>query len=87
MHIKFIISFELNLPIGDDQKLIKIDKNTRNIDISGIKILLVEDNEMNRFIACQSLNQANCEVTEAENGIEAIEILKNNCFDIILMDI
>jgi len=81
------ISFELSLPIGDDNKLIKIDKNTRNIDISGINILLVEDNEMNRFIACQSLNQANCKVMEAENGIEAVEILKKNSFDIILMDI
>ncbi|MEI7502824.1 MAG: PAS domain S-box protein [Paludibacter sp.] len=78
------ISFELNLPIGDDTKLIKIDKNTRNIDISGINILLVEDNEMNRFIARQSLNQANCEVTEAENGLEAVEVLKKNSFDIIL---
>ncbi|MEI8084881.1 MAG: PAS domain S-box protein [Paludibacter sp.] len=81
------ISFELNLAVGDDTKLIKIDKNTRNIDISGFRILLVEDNEMNRFIARQSLNQANCKVTEAENGIEAVEILKMNNFDIILMDI
>ena len=81
------ITFELNLPIGDENKLINLDKKTQNIDISGVTILLVEDNEMNRFIARQSLTQAHCIVSEAENGLEALEKLKTNNYDIILMDI
>jgi len=81
------IAFELSLPIGEENKLINFDKNTKKTDISGLNILLVEDNEMNRFIARQSLTQAQCMVTEAENGIDAIEKLKLNTFDIILMDI
>ncbi len=50
-------------------------------------VLLVEDNEMNRFIAKQSLSFLGCAVTEAENGEEAIDILKHATFDLILMDI
>ena len=81
------IRFELNLPVGDETKLavqtIKISKNS----FEGIKILLVEDNEMNRFIALQSLKITGCQITEATNGLEAIEKLKEDAFDIILMDI
>ncbi|MEI8085241.1 MAG: PAS domain S-box protein [Paludibacter sp.] len=82
------ISFELNLPIGDESKL--VDKNTIKVEpncFEGIKVLLVEDNEMNRFIAIQSLHYVGCKVTEAENGLEAIKQLKENEFDLVLMDI
>lgn len=51
------------------------------------KILLVEDNEMNRFIAKESLKKLNCEIWEAENGKIAIEMIKKINFDVILMDI
>jgi PAS domain S-box-containing protein len=82
------VSFELNLPIGDETKL--VDKNTilsAENCFRGIKVLLVEDNEMNRFIATQSLHFVGCEVIEAENGLEAIKKLKTEQFDLIFMDI
>lgn len=81
------ISFEILFPLGVEDNLIRIDKMTRNFDISGTKVLVVEDNEMNRFIARQSLNQAKCIVDEADNGLKAIEKLKVEQYDIILMDI
>jgi CheY-like chemotaxis protein len=52
-----------------------------------IQILLVEDNEMNRFIAIQTLKQLNVGLAEATNGREAVEILKRERFDLVLMDI
>ena len=61
------------------------DKELTNID--GARILLVEDNDLNRMVAQNSLQYFNCKVVEAENGLEAVEILKTNEFDIILMDI
>jgi CheY-like chemotaxis protein/HPt (histidine-containing phosphotransfer) domain-containing protein len=39
------------------------------------------------MVAQNSLQYYNCQVTEAENGLEAIKILKKEKFDIILMDI
>jgi PAS domain S-box-containing protein len=82
------IFFDLNLPIGDETKL--VNKNNIKFDakcFDGVKVLLVEDNEMNRFIAIQSLNYVGCKVTEAENGLEAINQLKTGDFDLVLMDI
>ncbi|MEI6753766.1 MAG: PAS domain S-box protein [Paludibacter sp.] len=81
------ISFILNLPIGDETKLITKTKKTDNRSFSGLKILLVEDNDMNRFIAIQSLKHVGCEITEAINGLDAIEKVKKMKFDLILMDI
>lgn len=81
------IQFEIIFPYGIEDKLIQIDKSTHNYDISGTRVLIVEDNEMNRFIAHQSLMQAKCVIDEADNGKNAIEKLKTTQYDIILMDI
>ncbi|MCD0473983.1 PAS domain S-box protein [Flavobacterium sp. EDS] len=80
------VSFIIDLEKGNFDNIKKI-QNEINVDISGINVLLVEDNIINRMVAINSLNYFNCVVTEATNGIEAIEILKNKSFDIILMDV
>lgn len=51
------------------------------------RVLLVEDNEMNSFIAIKFLTDWGMETELAENGAEAVEMLKKNDFDIILMDL
>jgi len=81
------ILFEVDFPIGAQNNLVaKTNKASKNC-FEGTRVLLVEDNEMNRFIAIQSLNFVGCVVTEAENGLIAIEKLKNARFDVVLMDI
>jgi PAS domain S-box-containing protein len=81
------IHIYLNYPKGSNQYLedINIDKPITRID--NISILMVEDNYLNRMVAQNSLQYYNCKVTEAKNGLEAIEILKKRKFDVILMDI
>jgi signal transduction histidine kinase/CheY-like chemotaxis protein len=86
-HVGTEISFDIIFPIGQTDKIINIDKTTKQYNIQGVKVLVVEDNEMNRFIARQSLKQAGCVVAEAENGIEAVEKATNEQYDVILMDI
>lgn len=55
--------------------------------LSGAKILLTEDNEMNQELALELLSQAGIQVTVANNGQEALDILKRNSdFDGVLMD-
>lgn len=51
------------------------------------RILLVEDNEINQKVAMEILGQAGLTVQVANNGFEAIEAVKNNDFDAVLMDI
>jgi PAS domain S-box-containing protein len=81
------ISFELTLPLGSEEKLVvKSTKISRNSFV-GMRILLVEDNDMNRLIAIQSMKGLGCEITEAVNGLDAIEKIQKQEFDLILMDI
>ena len=77
----------LNFRIGNAENIEVKNSKERQSNLDGIAILLVEDNDMNRMVAQNSLQYFNCKVTEAENGVEALEILKKQNFDIILMDI
>lgn len=59
-------------------------------DIAGKKVLLVEDNEMNREIAIDILEEQGIIVDSAEDGAVAVEMLKNNppfTYNLVLMDI
>ena len=56
-------------------------------DYNGASILLVEDNVNNQFVASQFLERYNCKVTIAENGLEALEHIKQTAFGLVLMDI
>ena len=60
------------------------------IDVSGKRALLVEDNELNREIACFVLEQEGLLVDLAENGKAAVEKFKDSkpgTYDIVLMDV
>ena len=81
------ISFELEFKklytsISEKEYVNEIFKN-----VTGKKVLLVEDNKINRLIAGKSLEIIGCIYKEAVNGLEALELLKNETFDLILMDI
>ena len=61
-----------------------------NTDITGLKLLLVEDNELNMEIACELLEAEGAIVTPAVNGLQAVNLFKENApgsFDVILMDV
>jgi CheY-like chemotaxis protein len=62
----------------------------RKNQIRGMKILLVEDNELNMEIAREILKEEGAEITEAENGQIALERFvssKPGSFDVIIMDV
>jgi CheY-like chemotaxis protein len=52
------------------------------------RFLVVDDHSINRLMVRQILknNWENCELVEAENGIKALEALRQQDFDVILMD-
>jgi len=59
-------------------------------DYSNYRVLLVEDNELNREIAIELLSLIGVQVEEAENGAEAVKIFEaspEGYFDLIFMDI
>ena len=58
-----------------------------NMDFNGKRLLLVEDNEMNREIAIDILEDAGFNIECAEDGDIAVEKVKNDNYDAVLMDI
>lgn len=67
---------------------LNIVADTSNI-LAGMKILVVEDNELNLEIVTEVLKERGLLVTTAENGQIAVELFQNSppgTFDIILMD-
>jgi signal transduction histidine kinase/CheY-like chemotaxis protein len=59
-------------------------------DLEGCRLLLAEDNELNRQIACEMLVATGAQVAVAENGSLAVEILLADgpdAYDLVLMDI
>ncbi|WP_164503690.1 PAS domain S-box protein [Pleionea sediminis] len=57
--------------------------------LSDLRVLLVEDNAVNRMVARDILKAEGAMITEAEDGMIALDILKNGkqSFDVVLMDI
>ncbi|MFQ5609292.1 MAG: response regulator, partial [Woeseiaceae bacterium] len=53
---------------------------------AGGHVLLVEDNPVNREVATSMLNVMHCKVHEVSNGREAVEIVRRQNFDLVLMD-
>ena len=53
----------------------------------GLKVLMVEDNPINRRILVLVLERLPAKVTSAENGLQAVEAFKAQAFDVILMDL
>ena len=80
-------TFTLELPF-EKPKVAAQQKKLASL--SGVNILLADDNTLNLEIAEYMLTEAGAVVTKAENGKAALELFKNapeNSFDIILMDV
>ena len=54
--------------------------------IRGARVLLVEDNEINQEVAIGQLEEAEVFVDLAENGAEAVRMVRENDYDVVLMD-
>ena len=90
----FIVRLDLKLVSEEpvtEEKTEEIQKTVRDITfLKGHRIMLVEDNELNREIAYELLSEAGLIVDVAENGKEAIELLKKQpeyFYELIFMDL
>lgn len=87
------ITIVLHLRIAKDEQVEKYETDLLDTDLTSldnIKILLVEDNELNRELAKTFLEEHGATVEMAVDGVEAVDIIsksKIDRFDVILMDI
>jgi signal transduction histidine kinase len=57
------------------------------VGLQGAKILVVDDNALNRNVASKLLTNWQVQVDTAENGLEALQKIRQHTYDIILMDL
>ena len=84
----FTVPFEIEhlAEKNDPQK----DNCPQSMNLSGKRVLLVEDNAINMEIAHAILEEEHLNITEAKNGKEALEIFRNSKtgeYDFIIMDV
>lgn len=83
-------TFGFALTFGIPEKGIKVEKSEpaeQYRGLEGKKVLVAEDNRINFFVANKFLTGWGVLVTHAENGKIALEILENEDFDLVLMDL
>ena len=79
---------ELELESAEENR--KAEAEAESIDLSGRRVLLVEDNDINAEIACLVLSSFGITAERAENGREGLEQVQNHgagYYDAVLMDI
>jgi signal transduction histidine kinase/ActR/RegA family two-component response regulator len=83
----FNINFQISEEIGDESSPKNITYDIDYLALENKNVLVVEDNKINQMITKKILekNKMNCLV--ADNGMDAIKMVKENTFDIVLMDI
>ncbi|MDH7447442.1 response regulator [Aquimarina sp. 2201CG14-23] len=83
-----IFYFDLDLEISES--LNDLENGLENTIITenvSAKILVAEDNKVNQLVTKNLLKNIGCICTIVENGLEAVQILKKETFDLVLMDI
>jgi PAS domain S-box-containing protein len=81
------MDIQLPLLVGEVEKTQKAAGAQDFRSLQTKAILLVEDNEMNRVVARNTLDHYGIQVSEAGNGQLALETLQGQSFDLILMDL
>ncbi|MFI0428331.1 ATP-binding protein [Mariniflexile sp. HMF6888] len=61
--------------------------NASDLDLTNVKILVVEDNKINQMITKKILTKMSLKCDIVDNGEDAVEMIKTNKYDIVLMDI
>jgi signal transduction histidine kinase len=81
-------SFSINFLKASKEKYKPAASNIHENDLSGMRILIAEDNLINMLIAKKILQAWNVSLTTAENGVEVLQSLENNSdYNLILMDL
>lgn len=85
-------TFRVTIPfVINEKEALPVETVVRsNVDVKGLNVLLVEDNDLNMEIAESILQTFGVNISKAKNGKEALDTFVNNkegSFDIILMDI
>ena len=85
-------TFSIELPLEESKEIIKVKKedlfkDVKDLDLSNINILVVEDNKINQMITKKILTKMNLHCEVVDNGEDAVDKIRENTYNIVLMDI
>lgn len=81
----FTFTLQLKTPTQFKSTIVATEK--AKVLNQSTRILIVDDNQINLLVASKIVQNFGAEVTTAESGIEALKLVKQKEFDLILMDI
>ena len=80
--------FTLELKINENRKLFINEDKARSLELlTGVKVLIAEDNPVNLSVVKRFMTKWGIEVDESTNGLEALEKFKANRYDVLLIDL
>jgi CheY-like chemotaxis protein len=80
-HLNRVAGHARHVSTGDESLIATNDNASRNL-----RILLAEDNQVNQLVAIGMLNELGHETVAVADGVEAVAKIKEQDFDIVLMD-
>ena len=79
--------FEIPLGLAESDSVAKMDNADAPKSLTGCRILVAEDNLVNALVLVSMLERFGCKVVSVSNGQEAVDALKVEPFDAVLMDL
>ena len=86
----FIVTIPCRIASQEETQAKRDTTSSDKKSLSGTKILLAEDNDLNAEIAVELLQEEGCTVDRAKDGVECVDMLEkaaNGTYQLILMDI
>lgn len=85
-------TFYITIPFGPGERASRTQSESAPLaaelaSVIPLRVLVVEDDSVNRLTATKILQRMGHEVMEAVDGQEALETLRNHSFDLVLMDV
>ncbi|MFK7746782.1 MAG: ATP-binding protein [Kordia sp.] len=80
-------TFDIRFPKATESVDPNIEVHIDEVDFSNLKMLVVDDNKINQMLTKKILSTKQITTDIVASGAEAIAIVKNNYYDLILMDI
>ncbi|OEK01393.1 hypothetical protein BFP97_07615 [Roseivirga sp. 4D4] len=79
--------FEIDFKIDPEFDMIDLQQQDRDKDLNQRKILVVDDNDMNRLVLKRLFQIWNASFDDADNGYDALDKIQETEYDVVLMDI
>ncbi|PJN53197.1 Sensory/regulatory protein RpfC [Paenibacillus sp. GM1FR] len=81
----FIFTAQFKLNNGEESN--RLDQQQKKSRTSALRILIAEDNEVNQLVLSRIVEKKGHFVDHVADGVEAVEAVKHNAYDIVFMDV